>query len=213
MDLSIIKLGDKNFVSTIDFNTLLDNIKRVYKMEIEDIEKEYFFKNINEEYSEYIISSIINNDMYLDNVILFTKEKFTDIKTTKNINNFVVADGLSKVIIMNRLQKTKEFVLKRISVDNIEIFKDLYRNLFIKQTNIPAHYLDIVLIHLKSKFNNDIIKFNQYFLNREIGISVITESNKECITEYITNKNIINKLLTYEGLNVRINLKLMPYTY
>lgn len=211
MELNINKLTNKQFVSMVPLNYLLSSVENKYKKSIKEIENEYSSEKITEEFSEYIISSLTNDNIYVDNIVLFTKEKFESNDTNIKINNFIIADGLSKLIIINNLIKTKEFILKRIDYDNIHIFKDLYKTLFIAQTNIPGYYLDAILITLRSKFNNNIEKFAMEYLSIVIAVNIITQSDENYMMEYITNKNITNKLLTSSELSKKIQFKMIPY--
>lgn len=211
MDLRINKLTDKCFTSTISLRCLINSIEDVYKKNIKEIEEDYSSEKVSEEYSEYIISSTNNNNVYIDNIVLFTKEKFGNNHTDIKIDKFIVGDGISKLIILNNLLTTKEFILKRIDSENIEIFRVLYRSVFTSQTHIPGYYLDAVLANLYSKFNKDIGRFSKEYLREKICLTIITDSSEEYMTDYIINKNIINKLLSSEELSKKVNFKLSPY--
>lgn len=211
MNLNIHKLSNKCFTSMVSLKYFLNSVEEVYKKDFDEIEYEYSSEKVSEEYSEYIISSSTNDNIYIDNIIIFTEEKFETNYTDIKIDKFIVADGISKLIIMNNLLTAKEFVLKRIDLDNIKVFRDLYRSVFIAQTHLPAYYLDAVLASLYSKFKSDIKKFEMEFLMDKIALTIITNSNENYMREYITNKNIINKLLTSEELSKKIKFKMIPY--
>ena len=211
MDLHINKLSNKQFTAMVSLKYLINSVENVYKKDIKEIEDEYSSEKISEEYSEYIISSSTNDNIYIDSLVLFTKEKFENNYTDITIDNFIVADGISKLIIMNNLLITKEFILKRIDLDNIGVFKDLYKSVFTAQTNLPGYYLDAVLASLRSRFNNNIRKFEMEFLMGKIALTIVTNSDENYMREYITNKNIINKLLTSDELSKKIKFKLIPY--
>lgn len=211
MKVNISRLNNEHYVSTISIDYLLYSIEKNYNKSIKTIEKEYSSEKISEDYSEYVISSILNCNLYLDSIVLFTKEKFERTNDVITINKFVVADGISKLIIINNLLETKNFILRRISDDNINIFKDLYKELFIKQTQIPGYYLDIVLGRLKSTYAHNINTFAKEFLNNKMSITIVTGSNKYSISEYISHKNVVNKLLTPTELSKKINFKMTPY--
>lgn len=210
MNLKIHKLNNNCFVSNISVVSLLTEISRVYKKSISEIKKEYSSEKISEEYSEYIISSI-GNSIFIDNIILFTKEDFKSNDLDIKIDNFIVADGLSKLIIMHNLLIAKEFVLRRIDLDNIKVFKDLYKGLFIAQTHLPGYYLDAVISILNSKFKNDIRKFEMEFLMEKVALTVVTNSDENSMVDYMINKNIINKLLTSNELYRKTKFKMIPY--
>ena len=211
MDLHINKLSNKQFTAMVSLKYLINSVENVYKKDIKEIEDEYSSEKISEEYSEYIISSSTNDNIYIDSLVLFTKEKFENNYTDITIDNFIVADGISKLIIMNNLLITKEFILKRIDLDNIGVFKDLYKSVFTAQTNLPGYYLDAVLASLRSRFNNNIRKFEMEFLMNKIALTIVTNSDENYMREYITNKNIINKLLTSDELSKKIKFKMIPY--
>lgn len=211
MNLHINKLSNKQFTAMVSLKYLIRSVENVYKKDIKEIENEYSSEKISEEYSEYIISSSTNDNIYIDSLVLFTKEKFENNYTDITIDNFIVADGISKLIIMNNLLITKEFILKRIDLDNIGVFKDLYKSVFTAQTNIPGYYLDAVLANLRSRFNNDIRKFEMEFLMSKVALTIVTNSDENYMREYITNKNIINKLLTSDELSKKIKFKMIPY--
>lgn len=211
MKININKLTNKHFTSTVSLKYLLQCVEKNYNKSIKEISHEYSSEKITEEFSEYIISSSTNDNVYTDNIVLFTKEKFESNYTEISIDKFIVADGISKLIIMNNLLLTKEFVLKRLDYDNINIFKELYKSLFTAQTNLPCYYLDALLATLRSKFNNNIVKFEREYLIRNISVSIITGSDEDYMTEYITNKNITNKLLTSSELSKKIRFKMIPY--
>lgn len=211
MNLTINKLSNKCFTSMVSLKYLLNSVEKVYKKDIKEITKEYSSDIFSEEYSEYIISSSTNDNIFVDSIVLFTKEKFETNYKDITVDNFIVADGISKLIIMSNLLTTKEFILKRIDLDNIGVFKDLYKSLFIAQTNLPGYYLDAVLASLRSKFKNDIRKFEMEFLMDKIVLTIVTNSDEGYMREYITNKNIINKLLTSDELSKKIRFKMIPY--
>lgn len=211
MKVNISRLNNEHYVSTISIDYLLYSIEKNYNKSIKTIEKEYSSEKISEDYSEYVISSILNSNLYLDSIVLFTKEKFEQTNDVITINKFVVADGISKLIIINNLLETKNFILRRINDDNINIFKDLYKGLFIKQTQIPGYYLDIILGRLKTTYAHNINTFAKEFLNNKMSVTIVTNSNKYSISEYISHKNIVNKLLTPNELSKKINFKIAPY--
>lgn len=210
MNLKIHKLNNNCFVSNISVTYLLSEISRVYKKSISEIKKEYSSEKISEEYSEYIISSI-GNSTFIDNIVLFTKEDFKVNDLDIKIDNFIIADGLNKLIIMHNLLIAKDFVLKRIDLDNINVFKDLYKGLFIVQTHLPGYYLDAVLSSLRSKFKGDIRKFDMEFLMEKVTLTIVTNSNENSMVDYMINKNIINKLLTSDELYRKTKFKMIPY--
>ena len=210
MNLKIHKLNNNCFVSNISVTYLLSEISRVYKKSISEIKKEYSSEKISEEYSEYIISSI-GNSTFIDNIVLFTKEDFKVNDLDIKIDNFIIADGLNKLIIMHNLLIAKDFVLKRIDLDNINVFKDLYKGLFIVQTHLPGYYLDAVLSSLRSKFKGDIRKFDMEFLMEKVTLTIVTNSNENSMVDYMINKNIINKLLTSNELYRKTKFKMIPY--
>lgn len=212
MDLHITKLSNKQFTATVSLKYLLKSVENVYQKDIKKIEAKYSSEKTSEEYSEYIILSSSNDNIYIDSIVLFTKEKFESNYTDITINNFIVADGMSKLIIMNNLLTIKEFILKRVDADNISVFKELYKSVFIAQTNIPGYYFDAVLAILHSKFKDDIRKFEMEFLMNKITLIIVSDSNEDYMKEYITNKNIINKLLTSDELSKKIRFKMIPYS-
>lgn len=211
MKLNISQLNNNHFVSVVHLDYLIYSIEKVYGKKIKEIEKEYDSKKISEDYSEYVISSLTTNNSYLDNIILFTKEDIESSKKHIELDKFIVADGFSKLFIMNNLLKTKEFILKRINLANIEAFEELYKGVFTKQTQIPMFYLKIVLMRLHSTYKNNIIKFANEFLMQKNPLTLISSVNEYTMSEYISNKNITNKLLTSDTLNKQIKFKMLPY--
>lgn len=212
MKFNIHKLTNYHFISSVDIMDLINEISKIYKKSITEISKEYAPESMPEEYCEYIISSTSMEKIFLDNLVLFTKEKFEENDSEININKFVVGDGFSKIITINNLLITKDFILKRVDSLNIGVFKELYKDLFILQTGLPLYYFNAVLTIFTSKFKGDIRNFAMNFLNNKIHVNIVTETNEDFIVEYIVHKNMINKMYTSESLKNKINLKLEPYS-
>ena len=212
MKFKIHKLTNYHFISSVDIVDLINEISKTYKRSMVEISKEYAPENIPEEYCEYIISSTSMEKIFLDNLVLFTKEKFEGNDSEINVDKFVVGDGFSKIITINNLLITKDFILKRVDSLNISVFKELYKDLFILQTGLPLYYFNAVLAIFKSKFKGDVRDFAMNFLNNKIHVNIVTETNEDFITEYIVHKNMINKMYTCESLKNKINLKLEPYS-
>lgn len=211
MKFNTYKLTNYHFISSVDIVDLINEISKIYKKSITEISKEYVPENIPEEFCEYIISSTSMEKVFLDNLVLFTKEKFEKNNSEIDIDKFVVGDGFSKIITINNLLITKDFILKRVDSLNIEIFKELYKDLFILQTGLPLYYLNAVLTIFTSKFKGDARNFAINFLNNKIHVNIVTETSEDYIVEYIIHKNMINKMYTPESLKNKINLKLEPY--
>ena len=211
MNFKVHKLTNYHFISSVKIKDLINEVSRVYNKSRIEISKEYAPENISEEYYEYIILSATSEKVFLDNLVLFTKEKFDGEFSDIKINKFVLGDGFSKLIILNNLLITKEFISKRLDILNIGVFKDLYKDVFKSQTKLSLYYLNVTLAILKSNFNNDIERFEREFLNTDIHLNIITETNEDCIVEYIINKNMINKLYSSETLRNKIDFKLLPY--
>ena len=211
MNFKIHKLTDYHFVSSVSIKDFINNISKVYNKNMFEISKEYAPENISEEYREYVVLSATSNKVFLDNLVLFTKEKFNNESSSIKIDKFVLGDGFSKLIILNNLLITKEFILKRLDVLNITVFKDLYKDVFVKQTNLPLYYLNTTLAILKSTFDNDIKKFEKEFLNNNIHLNIVAEATEDFMIEYIINKNMINKLYSSQSLKNKIDFKLLPY--
>lgn len=211
MDVRIMKLSNKHFVSNISISELISSVEKVYEKDMKLIENEYSSEMLSEEYCEYIISSATNDNVFVDNIVLFTKEKYNHNYENIKINSFVVADGITKLIIINKLLIAKEFILKRVDSDNIKVFRDLYKNLFSKETSIPSYYFDAVLATLTIKYKGDIRKFNLEFLKNKMPVTIVSSTDEDYIREYIMNKNLTNKLITYSELQKKINFKLKPY--
>lgn len=212
MKFRIHKLTSNHFISSVSIVDLINEISKTYKRSVRELSKEYAPENIPEEYCEYIISSTSIEKIFLDNLVLFTKEKFEGNDLEIDVNKFVVGDGFSKIITLNNLLITKDFILKRVDSLNIGVFKELYKDLFILQTGLPLYYFNAVLAIFKSKFNSDIRSFEMNFLNNKIHVNIVSETDEDFITEYIVHKNMINKMYTCESLKNKINLKLEPYT-
>lgn len=211
MQLQVHKLTNTCFTSLVSVKDLLTSIEKVYDSDMETIHSEYSSEEISQEYSEYVISTLMSNKTYMDNIVLFTKESFKHNYSDIKINNFIVADGLSRIIVLHNLLKTKEFILKRADFSNIHAFKELYGNVFNIQTGIPRYYLDAVWANLYSKYNCDIRKFNLEFMRNQIHVNIASDSTESSMIEYISNKNFTNKFLTNEQLSKKINFKLKPY--
>lgn len=212
MKIKAFKLSSKHFVANVPVSTLLKKVEELYGKNMSQIEYDYIKERIPEEYREYMVSAVSDNETYLDNIVLFTEENFEDISSELEINNFIVADGFTRLIIFNKLLTAKDFILKEIDLENLTASRESYKGKFVKETNMPACYLDVVIAIINSKFKKDIKKFENEFLNSDIGVTIVSVKSQDCMKEYISNKNMSNKNISSQELFKKLNYKLKPYS-